>query len=138
MSIPEIRRRLQHQIDLEADVLKQLLDPPALLRGSVSQVLTRCGKPNCWCAQSADGHRHARVSWSHHGKLLTRKIAPDQVGVAQELSAHYRQLRRQRRKLATVQTRMKTLLDQLEEALSDQARKRLGISSSTAKMSAKH
>jgi len=125
MSRPQIKikRRLEHQ----EQMLARLLKTPPMLRGTVSQVQTRCGKPNCWCARSPQGHSHTRITWSQDGKLKTRKVPPDQIDQIYQLTRNYRQFRSLRRKIAALQTEMRSLLDDMEREKDKEARKSLKL-----------
>jgi hypothetical protein len=125
MSRPQIKikRRLEHQ----EQMLARLLKTPPMLRGTVSQVQTRCGKPNCWCARSPQGHSHTRITWSQDGKLKTRKVPPDQIDQIYQLTHNYRQFRSLRRKIAALQTEMRSLLDDMEREKDKEARKSLKL-----------
>jgi len=121
MSRPQIKikRLLEHQ----EQMLARLLKTPPMLRGTVSQVQTRCGKPNCWCARSPQGHSHTRITWSKDGKLKTRKVPPDQIDQICQLTHNYRQFRSLRRKIAALQTEIRSLLDDMEREKVKEARK---------------
>ena len=118
-----MREKLRHMLHQQSARLDQLLQTPSVLRGSCSRVFTRCGKPNCWCAQSAKGHPHARITWSENGKLITRKVPAEQLEHVRRLTANYRQFRATRRQLTAAQTRLRSLLDRYEMVLVAQARK---------------
>ena len=113
---------LQHQ---GGQLLEQLLQDQPLLRGSFTQVYTRCGKPNCWCAQSPKGHPHVRLTWSENGQLTTRKVPVQAVDRVRELTAHYRSFRSLHHQLLRLQAKMNDLLDRYEASLIAQARKPL-------------
>jgi hypothetical protein len=53
--------------------LDELLPLRQLLKGSVYELKTRCGKPSCHCA-SDQGPLHSStvLSWSEHGKTRLR------------------------------------------------------------------
>lgn len=107
-----------------------------MLRGSFSHVHTRCGKASCWCAHSEQGHPHSRITWSENGRLNTRKVPAEQTERIVELTANHRRFRSRQRQLAAVDTRIRTLLNEYETALSHQARKRLGLLVAQARSSA--
>ena len=125
MSIPKIRQRLRRCRQQQTQLLEQLLAVPALLRGSFSRVFTRCGKPNCWCAQADQGHAHTRITWSEAGRLITRKVPANQVDQIRQLTANYRRFRRLRRALLRVDAQLGEWLDQYEQQQIAKLRKRL-------------
>lgn len=136
MSSAYIKKRLRGVIRRQRNLLEHLLRTTPILRGSFSRVHTRCGKPNCWCAESHTGHHHARVTWSENGKLTTRKVPPEQVNRIVELTENYRQFRSQRRKLLALDGEIRDLLDRYEKTLINRARKPFDFLSTTGKMSA--
>lgn len=117
------------------DLLDQLLQIQPLLRGSLTQVYTRCGKTNCWCAQSSKGHPHVRLTWSQNGQLTTRKVSAQATDRVRQFTANYRQFRSLRRKLLVLQARMQDLLDRYEQSLIAQAQRPLRVLGFTSKMS---
>lgn len=127
MSRSQIRKKIQSLLKHQEQMLERLLKNPPMLRGTFSQVQTRCGKPNCWCAHSSQGHPHTRITWSQDGKLRTRKVPPDQIEQINQLTRNYRQFRSLRRKIAALQTEMRTLLDDLEREQVEEARKPLKL-----------
>ena len=116
------------------ELMEQLVHTPPILRGTVSRIHTRCGKPTCWCAQSSQGHPHVRIAWSENGKLLTRKVPADQLERIEELTESYRCFRSQRRQLLALQSRIRDLLDSYEKTLSAQIRQPLPFLAIGAKM----
>jgi hypothetical protein len=115
-------RKLQGRHD---QLLEELINTPPMLRGSFSRVSTRCGKPTCWCAQSAKGHRHTRLTWSEQGKLITRKVPEDQVDRVVELTGNHCRFRTRRRELARVQKQLLETIAKLESVVNEQTRKPL-------------
>ena len=57
--------------------LDDLLPLRQLVKGSVYQLQTRCGKPSCHCA-SEEGPLHSSfvLSWSEHGHTRLRTLPP--------------------------------------------------------------
>jgi hypothetical protein len=107
------------------DLLKQLLGAPLILRGSFHQVHTRCGKPNCWCATSAQGHAHLRLTWSEAGKLMTRKVPEAQAETVTQLTRNFRVFKKQRRRLAGLGNQIENHLNRYEKARIQEVRKPL-------------
>lgn len=125
MSRPQIK--IKRLLERQEQMLDRLLKTPPMLRGTVSRVQTRCGKPNCWCAHSPQAHSHTRITWSKDGKLKTRKVPPDQIDQIYILTHNYRQFRSLRRKIAALQTDMRSLLDDMEREKVKGARKSLNF-----------
>jgi len=98
--------------------LDDLLPLRQLLKGSVYELQTRCGKPSCHCA-SQEGPRHAStvLSWSEKGKTRLRTLPPGQRARCQELTENYRRFRQARATLVKLQRRMLATIDRLEKAL---------------------
>ncbi len=89
-----------------------------LLKGSVYQLQTRCGKPSCHCA-APDGARHASpvLSWRHQGKTQLRSLAAKDLDRFRRLADNYRQFRQARAALVKLHRRVLTTVDRLEKAL---------------------
>ena len=138
MSSPRLKQQLLTLRQRADDLLDQLLHIPPLLRGSFTQVYTRCGKANCWCADRAKGHPHLRLCWSEKGQLITRKVPPQAADQVRELTDNYRQFRSLRRELVQIQTRMEKCLDQYERSSITQAQRPLRPLGFATKMSARN
>ena len=91
-------------------ILQELLAVRTMLPGSYTQVLTKCGRDNCWCTEGS-GHPHSRITWRDAGKQTTRKVPQDQVDSVVRLTGVHRQFRALRRDLRNVQAKIKRLLD---------------------------
>jgi hypothetical protein len=98
--------------------LDELLPLRELVKGSVYQLQTRCGKPSCHCA-SDQGPLHASpvLSWSEHGKTRLRTLPAGERARFQQLTESYRRFRQARAALVKLQRRMLATIDQLEKAL---------------------
>ena len=98
--------------------LRRLLPVRQLVKGSVYELKTRCGKPSCHCA-SEDGPLHSStvLSWSEHGKTRLRTLPPGQRARFQQLTENYRRFRQARAALVKLQRRMLATIDQLEKTL---------------------
>jgi hypothetical protein len=127
MSRPQIRKKLTHLLRRQEHLVERLLKSPPMVRGTFSRVQTRCGKPNCWCAHSPKGHAHTRITWSKEGKIRTRKVPPDQIDQIRTLTENYRQFRSLRRTIASLQTEMRLLFNDLETERVEEARKSVNL-----------
>jgi hypothetical protein len=103
----------QHRLLVES-----LLAIRELLKGSVYELKTRCGKPSCHCA-APDGARHTTLvlSWSHQSKTQLRSLAAKDLARIRRLTEDYRQFRQARAALVKLQGRILTTIDRLEKAL---------------------
>ena len=98
--------------------LDELLPLRQLVKGSVYQLQTRCGKPACHCA-SDQGPRHPSpvLSWSEHGKTRLRTLPAGERARFQQLTENYRRFRQARAALVKLQRRMLATIDRLEKTL---------------------
>jgi hypothetical protein len=98
--------------------LDEMLPLRQLVKGSVYQPQTRCGKPSCHCA-SDQGPLHSStvLSWSEHGKTRLRTLPPGERVRFQQLTENYRRFRQARAALVKLQRRMLATIDQLEKTL---------------------
>lgn len=95
-----------------------LLPLRQLIKGSVYDLQTRCGKPSCHCA-SKEGplHTSAVISWSEHGKTRLRTLPPEERSHLRQLTDNYRRFRSARAALVKLHGRMLDHIDRLEKAL---------------------
>jgi hypothetical protein len=103
----------EHQRQLE-----ELLPLRQLVKGSVYQLQTRCGKPSCHCA-SDEGPWHTAtvLSWSEHGKTHLQTLPPGARARFHQLTENYRRFRQARAALVKLQRRMLAIIDRLEKTL---------------------
>lgn len=101
----------QHQIDT-------LLPLRQLVKGSVYDLRTRCGKPSCHCA-SDEGPLHTAtvISWSEHGKSRLRTLPPGELSHVRQLAENYRRFRQARAALVKLHQRVMAHIDRLEATL---------------------
>jgi len=98
--------------------LDELLPLRQLVKGSVYELQTRCGKPSCHCA-SEEGPLHTStvLSWSEHGKTRLRTLPPGERARLRQLTENYRRFRQARATLVKLQRRMLATVDRLEKTL---------------------
>jgi len=98
--------------------LDQLLPLRQLVKGSVYELQTRCGKPSCHCAsEEAALHTSTVLSWSEHGKTRLRTLPAGELAHFRQLTENYRRFRQARATLVKLQRRMLATLDRLEKTL---------------------
>jgi hypothetical protein len=98
--------------------LDHLLPLRGLVKGSVYELQTRCGKPSCHCA-SDEGPLHPStvLSWSEYGQTRLRTLPPGGRARFQQLAENYRRFRQARAALVKLQRRMLATIDRLEKTL---------------------
>lgn len=98
--------------------LTSLLAPRQLLKGSVYELKTRCGKPSCHCAAPQRPlHSTHVLSWSDAGKTRLRSLSASELTRWRQLTETYRRFRQARAPLVKLQQQILLVLDRLERAL---------------------
>ena len=98
--------------------LEALLPLRRLVKGSVYDLRTRCGKPSCHCA-SPEGPLDTStvLSWSEHGKTRLRTLPPGERSRFRQLTEDYRRFRQARAALVKLHRLMLAHIDRLEKTL---------------------
>jgi len=98
--------------------LQVLLPLRQLVKGSVYDLRTRCGKPSCHCASDQGPlHTSAVISWSEHGKTRLRTLPSAELAHFRQWTENYRRFRRARAALVKLHQRIVTHIDRLETVL---------------------
>jgi hypothetical protein len=64
-----------------------------ICEGSLVERWTRCGKPNCRCAEPAGRHGpYYQLSWKEHGRTVSRRLTADDARLYREWIANRHQL----------------------------------------------
>ena len=113
-----LRLALQSLLAQQQRQLDGMLPLRQLVKGSVYELKTRCGKPTCHCA-SGEGPLHSStvLSWSEHAKTRLRTLPPGERARFRQLTENYRRFRQARAALVKLQRRMLATLDRLEKSL---------------------
>ena len=111
-----LRKRLLDLHDQERELLRALVTCRSLLKGSVYNLKTRCGKPSCACAQ---GQLHSAMvlSWSQVGKTRILTVQAGELDRLVRLTGEYRTFRQARSKLVKLQKEFLKEVDKLETTL---------------------
>ena len=113
-----LRQTLQTLLASYRSRLAVLLPLRQLVKGSVYELQTRCGKPSCHCASDQGPlHNSTVLSWSEQGKTRLRVLPPGQRSRLRQLTEHYRRFRRARAELVKLHRRMMSNVDRLEKTL---------------------
>ncbi len=112
------RRVLLGLLEDYGRLLRQLLALRELLKGSLYELKTRCGKPSCHCA-SAQGPPHSTtvLSWSEAGRTRLRAVGPKDRARWRRLTEDYRRFRHARARLVKIHGQVLLAIDRLEKAL---------------------
>jgi hypothetical protein len=109
-------RLRQTLVDL-GDEVRRLIEPflsdQALIKGSVYELKSKCGKPGCKCAKG-QLHRRMVVSASEKGKTRLRVIPRGFVSEVQNKVRRYQRLRRARARLVVLHKEMLEVMDEME------------------------
>ena len=98
--------------------LEDLLPLRQLLKGSVYELKTRCGKPSCHCASPAGPlHAATALSWSERGKTRLRSLSAGDTTHLRQLAANHRRFRQDRAALVKLHRQILLGIDRLERAL---------------------
>ena len=113
-----LRQALKTLLDDYQRQLERLLPLRQLIKGSVYDLRTRCGKRSCHCASKVGPlHSSTVISWSEHGKTRLRTLPPDERSHLRQLTESYRRFRNARAALVKLHRRILDLIDRLEKAL---------------------
>jgi len=99
-------------------LMQQILALRRLLKGSVYELKSRCGKPSCHCA-SPQGFPHSTtvLSWSQSGRTRLRSLHPQDRPRLRRAAQDYRLFRRSRARLVKLHRQVLRAVDRLEKAL---------------------
>ena len=109
--------QLRQSLRRLSDEVRQLINPffsdKPLIKGSVYELKTKCGKPGCKCAKGKLHHRMV-VSASEKGKTKLRAIPHGFLIEVQTKVRRYQELRRGRVGLIEVHKKMLQVMDEME------------------------
>jgi hypothetical protein len=114
-----LRKRILDLHEEQRELLEAVVSCRNLVKGSVYDLQTRCGKPSCVCAQ---GQRHSAmvVSWSQAGRTRILTVQPGDLDRLIRLTGEYRSFRKARARLVKLQKELLKEVDKLETALREE------------------
>lgn len=113
-----LRQTLQALLADYQRQIGQMLPLRQLVKGSVYDLQTRCGKPSCHCAShQGPWHSSTVLSWSERGKTRLRALPPGEHSHFRHLTENYRRFRQARAALVKLHRRILAHIDRLEKTL---------------------
>lgn len=113
-----LRQTLRTLLDDYQRRIEELLPLRQLVKGSVYDLQTRCGKPSCHCASDQGPlHTSTVLSWSEQGKTRLCALPPGERSHLRHLTENYRRLRQARAALVKLHRRILAHIDRLEKTL---------------------
>ena len=114
-----LRKRILDPHEEQRALLEAVVSCRSLVKGSVYDLKTRCGKPSCVCAQ---GQRHSAmvVSWSQGGRTRILTVQPGDLDRLIRLTGEYRSFRQARARLVKLEKELLKEVDKLETALREE------------------
>ena len=109
----QLRQSLGRLANEIRQVIKPFFSDTPVIKGSVYELKTKCGKPGCKCAQGQLHHRMV-LSASEKGKTRLRAIPRGFLVEVQTKVRCYQQLRRARVRLIEVHKKMLQVMDEME------------------------
>jgi len=109
--------QLRQSLGRLANEIRQVIEPffsdKPLIKGSVYELKTKCGKPGCKCAKGELHHRMV-VSASEKGKTKLRAIPHGFLVEVQTKVRRYQELRQVRVRLIEMHKKMLQTMDEME------------------------
>ena len=109
--------QLRQSLRRLANEIRQVGEPffsdKPVIKGSVYELKTKCGKPGCKCAKGQLHHRMV-ISASEKGKTKLRAIPHGFLVEVQTKVRRYQELRRVRVRLIEVHKKMLQVMDEME------------------------
>ena len=105
----ELTRRLQRVSRDYEKVKTRLAEVGFICEGSLAELYTSCGNPNCRCQNPTQRHGpYWQLTWKEAGKTITRRLSADDAQLYQQWIAN-------RHQLEAVLERMRDLSRQADE-----------------------
>lgn len=123
----QLRQSLDRLVNEIRQIVETFFSDKPVIKGSVYELKTKCGKPGCKCAKGQAHHRMV-LSASEQGKTKLRAIPRGFLVEVQSKVRCYQELRRARGHLIEVHNKIVQVIDEMEtmrrEELPSPAKKR--------------
>jgi len=112
-----LRQSLCRLRDETGRLLDVFLGRDPLVRGSVYELRTKCGKSGCACARRGRLHSCTAITWrSVGGRKRLRSLSPKEKLELTRLTENYRRFRRARAQFVELHGKLLEVIDQLDVA----------------------
>jgi len=109
----QLRQSLANLANEINQIIEPFLSDKPLIKGSVYELKTKCGKPGCKCTKG-ELHKRMVVSASEKGKTKLRVIPIGSLVEVQRKVGRYQKLRKARARLVEVNKKMLQVMDEME------------------------
>jgi hypothetical protein len=109
----QLRQSLGRLANEIRHIVKPFFSDNPVIKGSVYELKTKCGKPACKCSQGQLHHRMV-LSASEKGKTKLRAVPSGFLVEVQTKVRRYKELRRARVRLIELHKKMLQVLDEME------------------------
>ena len=113
-TLPKLARQVRRLTDEEHELVEELLAPEPLIVGSVSNVLRRCGNPNCHCAERP-AHPTTHLATTREGQRRCQLVRKADEDVVTEKVNRYRRFREVLRRLTALERQRRDVLKAVAE-----------------------
>lgn len=77
----------------QTSILKKIRQISNLMRGSIIHTSRKCGKKNCWCYKSKEGHPLVYLTLKSKEKVHNISINKEQLSKVRKITNEYKKLR---------------------------------------------
>ena len=116
-----LRQSLIHLSYEIRELIKPFFSDKPVIKGSLYELKRKCGKPGCKCTQG-QLHSSMVVSSSEKGKTRLQIIPQGLLVEVQSKVRRYQNLRRSRRRVGEVYTKMLEVMDEMEARRREEVR----------------
>jgi uncharacterized protein with von Willebrand factor type A (vWA) domain len=124
MDLSLSRRELLELLDRMTSLVEVTLGRSPLLPASLYELKSRCGKPQCKCAQTSYRHQQWCISYVEAGASRTRTVAPELRPEVRKMTQDYRDFRQSERGIRKALEDLMAELERVREARCEAGRRR--------------
>lgn len=106
-------RQLYEQLEAP---LGELLTRKPFIKGTLYELKTKCGKPNCHCFKG-EPHKVMVLTWSEGGRKHLRVVRKDEMARVKKFTGNYRRFRKGRAEVGMIMKKILGLADEIEREL---------------------
>ena len=103
--------------------LEELMMRKPLMKGSLYELRSKCGKANCRCTRG-ELHKAMVLSWSEKGKHRIRTVGMGELYRIRELTKNYQRFRNGRAGVSRIARQIQEIADEIEKELLKMGRKK--------------